>query len=198
MPKIIVVAKNEETRKTLAEALQAEGVETIELKSLLELPAILREVPTSGILLDLITSTKSTAQEKHETNDLVQLYPHAKVKVIEGAIKIIGVNRTLKQFVRDCLSFKARVIRKCDRPIRYAGVYLSANSEFEDAEKAVTLNITDEGCFVYSANEWRVDDPVWLQFKDSGQIEQGIVRWIQPWGNNKKMPGIGISILPKK
>lgn len=198
MPKIIVVAKNEETCKTIAKAVQAEEVGTIASRSLNELTGILRTVPTNGIVLDIITSTKATAEEKQETNDLLQLYPHVKVKTIGDEIKIIGVNKSLKQFVHDCLSFKSRVIRRCDRPIRYAGVYLSANSDFDNAEKAVTLNITDDGCFVYTANDWKVGDRVWLHFKENGRKEHGVVVWIQPWGNNKKMPGIGINIVLDK
>lgn len=195
MPKIIVVAKSEETCKTIVQAVRAEGVDAIASSSLTELPGILREVPTNGILLDIITSTKASAEEKHATNDLLQLYPHVKAKVIGDEIKIIGVNKSLTQFLDDCKAFNARVIRKCDRPVRYTGVYLSANSDFEDAEKAVTLNITDGGCFVYTAKEWKVGDRVWLHFKEDDRKEHGIVRWIQPWGNSKKMPGIGINII---
>jgi hypothetical protein len=195
MLKIIVVAKNEETCTAIVQAVQAEGASAVASSSLKDLPGILREVPTNGILLDIITSTKASAEEKQETNDLLQLYPHAKVKVTEDGIKIIGINKSLKQFVHDCQSFKARVIRACDRPIRYTGVYLSADNNFEDAEKAVTLNITDGGCFVYTAHEWKVDDRVWLHFKEDDRIRLGVVRWVQPWGNSRRMPGIGINFI---
>src|SRR6185369_17530480 len=133
-----------------------------------------------------------TPQEKMQTNDILQLYPNAKVKVVKNDVRILGESKSLTQFVQSGMSFKARVIRKCDRPIKYTGVLLSSVHEFADAENAVTLNITDGGCFVYSGNEWKVGDPVWLRFKENEDVVQGVVCWTHPWGNNKKMPGIGI------
>jgi len=194
----VVISNNEETLKAIIDAVKAEGVEAIAVNSLAELPPILKEVPTNGILLDLITSTRATAQEKLQTNDILQLYPHAKVKVVKNDVRILGESKSLKQFVQSGMLFKARVIRKCDRPIRYTGVLLSNVEEFADAEKAVTLNITDGGCFVYSGNEWKVGDPVWLRFKENEDVVHGVVCWTHPWGNNKKMPGIGIKFEVSK
>src|SRR6185369_14496321 len=131
----VVISNNEETLKAVVDAVQAEGVDAIESYSLAELPPILKEIPISGILLDLITSTRATPQEKLETNDLLQLYPHAKLKVIGKDVKILGESNSLNQFVQNGKSFKARVIRKCDRPVRYTGVLLAENSGFDDAEK---------------------------------------------------------------
>lgn len=192
MPTFAVVAKSEAARKTLADALQAAGVDAIALNSMAELPALLKEVPVSGILLDLVTSAKATAQEKRETNELIQLYPHAKTKAIGDEVKILGNGSSLHQFIGECRSFTPRVIRKVERQIRHIGFLLSADSEFSDAEKTVTLNISDIGCFVYSAREWKRGDRVWLRFSENDCVVQGVVCWWQPWGNNKRIPGIGI------
>lgn len=192
MPTFAVVAKNEAARKTLADALQAAGVDAIALNSMAELPALLKEVPVSGILLDLVTSAKATAQEKRETNDLIQLYPHVKTKVIGDEVKILGNGSSLLEFIRDSRSFTPRVVRKREREVRFIGFLISTDSEFSDAEKTVTLNISDDGCFVYSAREWKEGDRVWLRFSENDCVVQGVVCWWQPWGNNKRIPGIGI------
>ena len=189
---LVIVAKNEDTLEKIVDTIQAEGVETITSRSLAELPAILREVPTSGLLLDLVTSAKSTAQEKLETNDLLQLYPHAKVKVVGTDVRILGDSRSLQQFIQDCRSFTPRIIRRSKRLTQYIGAFLSSDSEFSAVEKTVTFNFSDEGCFVYSAAEWKVGDRVWLRFIENECVVPGTVRWFQPWGNNKKLPGIGI------
>lgn len=189
---LVIVAKNEDTLDKIVDTIQAEGVETITARSLAELPAILREVPTSGLLLDLVTSAKSTAQEKLETNDLLQLYPHAKVKVVGTDVRILGDSRSLRQFIQDCRSFTPRIIRRSKRLTQYIGAFLSSDSEFSVAEKTVTFNFSDEGCFVYSAADWKVGDRVWLRFIENECVVPGTVRWLQPWGNNKKLPGIGI------
>lgn len=189
---LVIVAKNEDALNSVMAAIQAEDVETIAVRSLAELPAILIEVPISGLLLELVTSAKSTAKEKLETNDLLQLYPHAKVKVVGTEVRMLGDGRSVQQFIQDCRSFTPRVIRKAKRHTQYIGVFLSGDSEFSAAEKTVTFNFSDEGCFVYSARDWAVGERVWVRFIENDCVVRGSVRWFQPWGNNKKLPGIGI------
>ncbi len=189
---LVIVAKDEDALRTIAHAVQAEGMETVTSRSLAELPAILREAPTSGILLDLVTSAKSTAQEKLETNDLLQLYPYAKVKVMGNDVRMLGHSRSLQQFIKDCRAFPARTIRRSKRQIQYISAFLSADDRFSAVEKTVTLNFSDEGCFAYSANDWEIGDRVWMRFMENDCIVRGTVRWRQPWGNNKRLPGIGV------
>ena len=192
MPTLLIVAKNDDTLNRIVDAIQAEGVKTITAHSLAELPDILKEIPTSGLLLDLVTSTKATAQEKLDTNDLLQLYPHAKVKVVGSEVRILGDSRSLQEFIQDCRSFTPRVIRRSKRFTQYIGAFLSRDSDFSSAEKTVTFNFSEGGCFMYSTGDWKVDDPVWLRFIENECVIRGTVRWHQPWGNNKKLPGIGI------
>jgi hypothetical protein len=192
MTMVVVVANNEKKRKAIIKALENDGGSAIELSSLAELQAVLKEVPVCGIILDLITSTKATAQEKLETNSLIQLYPNLKVKVVEDDLITLGNGMSMKKFVQDCQSFKPRTIRKSIRRDRHIAFLLSSDNKFTVAEKVVTLNISDDGCFIYSTNDWQEGDRVWLHFIDNECVMSGIVCWWQPWGNNKKMPGIGI------
>ena len=189
---LVIVAKSEDALTKITAAVQADGVNTVTSRSLAELPAILKEIPISGLLLDLVTSAKSTAQEKLDTNDLLQLYPHAKVKVVGSEVRILGDSRSLEQFIEDCRSFTPRIVRRSKRLPQYIGAFLSDDGEFSTPEKAVTFNVSDEGCFVYSAGDWKVGDPVWLRFIENECVVRGSVCWLQPWGNNKKLPGVGI------
>lgn len=189
---IVIVAKNEDALKTIMETVQAEGVNAIASHSLADLPAILKGVATSGVLLDLVTSAKSTAQEKLETNDLLQLFPHAKIKIVGSDVRILGDSRSLQQFIYDCRSFTPRVIRKNKRLTQHISAFLSADSQFTSAEKTVIFNFSDDGCFIYCTGDWKVGANVWLRFIENDCVVQGVVRWQQPWGNNKKLPGIGV------
>ena len=78
--------------------------------------------------------------------------------------------------------------------VRYLAVHRSADGKFEDAEKVVTANVSDHGCFVYSIREWSAGDRVWLRFLGDEADICGTVRSWRPWGNNKTMPGIGIKL----
>lgn len=192
MTNVVVVAKNEKTRRSIVKIVESEGGSAIAVASLAELLSILEETPVSGIILDLITSTKASAQEKLETNEPVQLYPNVKVKVAEDKVNTLGKGMSLGQFVRDCQAFKPRTIRKSIRRDRHIAFFLSRDDSFREIEKAVTLNISDGGCFICSTGDWQVGDRVWLRFIDNECVMSGVVVWWQPWGNNKKMPGIGI------
>lgn len=189
---LVIVVKNEDALARIVDTVRTDGVKTITTRSLAELPEILKEVPTNGLLLDLVTSAKSTAREKQDTNDLLQLYPHAKVKVVGDEVRILGDSRSLPQFIEDCRSFAPRVVRRSKRHTQYIGAFLSGDSAFSTPEKTVTFNFSDEGCFVYSSGDWQVGDPVWLRFIENDTVLRGSVRWLQPWGNNKRLPGIGI------
>jgi Tfp pilus assembly protein PilZ len=190
----VVVALIDETRIAIAASLEALGMEVRLLASLGELQATLQEIPVSGILLDLITSTKSSTLDKQSTHDLIQLYPNARFKIVGNDVLILGKEQSLERFVSDCRHFRPRTIRKSPRKIRHIAFFLSADDTFVDAEKVVTLNISDGGCFVYSTREWNIGDRVCLRFIDNDVVILGTVRWWQPWGNNKMIPGIGVRL----
>ncbi|BCS54183.1 PilZ domain-containing protein [Geobacter sp. SVR] len=195
MTTLVVIAKSELNREIVVRAVEAAGGAAIALSSLAELPGLLRETPVSGILLEMVTSARATAAEKQETNDLIQLYAHAKFKVVENEIKMLGRNMTLDGFLRQCLSIQPRVIRRSPRVVIHAGVYISKRSDFEPFEKVVTLNISNGGCFVYSACQWQVGERVWLLFKGQERVMSGEVCWRHPWGKNNRIPGIGIKFI---
>jgi len=192
MTTVVVVAKSEKTRRSIVKIVEMEGGSALGVASLAELLTVLEETPVSGIILDLITSTKASAQEKLETNEPIQLYPNIKVKVIEDQVNTLGKGMTLGQFVHDCQAFKPRSIRKSIRRERHIAFFLSRDNSFSAIEKVVTLNISDGGCFICSTSDWQVGERVWLRFIDNDCVMSGVVVWWQPWGNNKKMPGIGI------
>src|ERR1035438_9596494 len=110
MMMFVVVALIDDTRKVIAASLEALGMDVRLLASLGELQATLQEIPVSGILLDLITSTKSSTLDKQSTHDLIQLYPNARFKIVGNDVLILGKEQSLERFVSDCRLFKPRTI----------------------------------------------------------------------------------------
>jgi hypothetical protein len=189
----VVVASKENVRNTVAAALRSLGVEATLLASLEELPTTLEKNPACGILLEVITSIKASPQAKKATQELAEFYPFGKFKLAGNEVLILG-KESLQSFVRDCQQFNPRTLRKDTRHSAYLAVHLCADAKFEDAEKVVTVNVSDRGCFVYSIREWSAGDRVWLRFLgDAADICGTVCAW-QPWGNNKTMPGIGIKL----
>lgn len=189
----VVVALSDDVRNIVAAGLKSLGVEATLLASLDELPTTLEKIPACGILLEVITSIKASPQAKKAMQELAEFYPFGKFKLVGNEVLILGKG-SLNSFVHDCQQFKPRTLRKDTRNIAHLAVHLSAEGNLEDAEKVVTINVSDRGCFVYSIREWRVGDRVWLRFLgDEVDICGTVCSW-QPWGNNKTMPGIGISL----
>lgn len=193
----VVIALNEYARDIISASLKSLGSEVVLLNSLGELSATLQQTPTSGILVELATAIRATPQEKASTKDLIELYPYDKFKVTGNVVQMLG-RISVGKFVDECLHFTPRRIRKEPRQVKYLAVQISADGTFQDAEKAVTANVSTSGCFVYSAREWNIGDRVWLRFLDNEADFQGTVRSWLPWGNNKYIPGIGIELDPNE
>jgi hypothetical protein len=143
--------------------------------------------------LEAITSIKASPQAKKAIQKLAEFYHFGKFKLTGNEVLIPG-KESLASFVHDCQQFNPRTLRKDTRHSAYLAVHLSADSNFEDAEKVVTVNVSDRGCFVYSIRKWSAGNRSWLRFLgDEADICGTVCVW-QPWGNNKTMPGIGIKL----
>jgi hypothetical protein len=171
-------------------------MDAVLLASLAELPRALETVVVCGILLELTLAIKASPPEKRITQDFVELYPSAKFRLAAPQVLIVG--ETLDGFVERCLKFKPRSARKSPRGVKHLAVHLSADQTFEDAEKAVTINTSEGGYFVYSSREWIIGSRVWLRFPGDKVAVRGTVRAFRPWGNNQSLPGIGIEVETKR
>ena len=192
----VVIAAAEDTRNALAALLRPLGVETFLLPSATELVPLLRESPVSGILIGVNTAIKATPQEKTIIQDMSNLYPFAKFKLSESGVLVMGRAKTLEDFAAECQKFPPRTLRREIRKTVYRALLLSARPDFEDAEKSVTVNLSEGGCFAYTTRQWQSGDRAWVRFLNSGQQRSGIVRAWVPWGNDRIIPGIGIEFDP--
>jgi hypothetical protein len=189
----VVVALSEDVRNVVAAGLKSLGVEATLVVSPEDLPTVLEKTPACGILMEVITSIKASPQAKKALQELAEFYPFGKFKLTGNEVTILG-KESLGSFVHDCQQFNPRTLRKDTRNTAYLAVHLSADGNFEHAEKVVTVNVSDRGCFVFSIREWSTGDRVWLRFLgDEADICGTVCAW-QPWGNNKTMPGIGIKL----
>jgi len=196
MHNCVVVAHSEATRDFLALSLKSKGMNAVLLASLAELPGALEAAAVCGILLELTSAIKASAQEKRITQDFVELYPSAKFRLAADQVLIVG--ETLDGFVDRCLKFEPRWARKFPRVAKYLAVYISADETFMDSEKTVTTDASEGGYFVYSSREWRIGTRVWLRFPGHKVALRGTVRSFRPWGNNEWLPGIGIELDTKR
>jgi len=188
----VVIATSDATREFVAASLTSNGMDVVSLASLAELRNTLETVPVCGILLELTTAITASAHDKKKALEFFDLYPFDKFRHVGNQMLFIG--ETLAGFVEKCRQFEPRTIRKGLRTEKFLAVYLSADETFDDAEKAVTADISDGGCFICSGRDWSVGNQVWLKFLGVEAVDCGTVRMVRPWGNNEFLPGIGVRI----
>gem|GEM_PF-1680297 len=198
---IVVIANDEASRQSIARAFDSPECCLLPLAALGDLLPVLHEVPVHGIIVELITSVKATEREKSETFHIMQLFPHLKVKVLDGEVRVMGRRITPGSFLREvCREFRSRTIRKNDRASRHIGVEICRDPSFQTAERAFTFNISTRGCFICSVHSWQAGERVWLRFAGFDHVVSGVVRWWQSWGTSRLVPGIGVEFdaLPKE
>jgi hypothetical protein len=192
MHQCVVVALSDATRNSLAHILKSRGIDSVLLASLADLNETLSNIPVSGILIELSSFIIASPQDKKVTQELLDLYPSAKFRFLDGQVLIVG--KTLEEYLEECRLFPPRLLRKFPRKNIFVALYLSTDPTFLHAEKTVTINVSTEGYFVFSVGEWQIGDHIWLRFLDDDAILHGTIRSLQPWGNNQFLPGIGIQL----
>jgi hypothetical protein len=185
-----IVASNEETRNIAASALQTFGIAAVFVPSIAGLPVCITNTPVCGILLDLPTMMRATPEEKHILRELPESFPFAKFRVSSSTLITSGI--PLERFINTCQNFWPRVMRAHPRVVQHLAVRLARESGFTHPEKTITLNISQGGCLLYTAEEWSLGDEVWLHFHEDNSLALGSVRSVVPWGRPRQMPSIGI------
>ncbi len=103
----------------------------------------------------------------------------------------------LDDFVnRVCRLYDARKISVEKRFDIHLSVMLDRNGDLreENIEKTISLDISKNGCLLFSKDKWEIGESAWFIFKDlSDQTPiMGKVRWSAEWGKGIQPPGIGI------
>jgi len=104
---------------------------------------------------------------------------------------------TLEDFVNEkCRSFIPRILGSRVRKQVHFNVVLSQDKEFRTGhyERTVTVDMSKEGCFVFSVKNWNIGDSAWLSIKELRDNTPicAIVRWCLKWGKKMRVPGIGL------
>ena len=160
----------------------------------------------NGLLVDFNTRFKAIKKNREFVYRIMEKFPVAILRLdreernIKAFYRGFSQRISLEAFVAEkCRPFKPRRFRYHVRKRLHFNVRLSKSASLDDAassEKSFTMDVSRGGCFVFSVQAWRRDDPVWMvaeELKDTAPL-QGIVRHATPWGTELKVPGIGIEI----
>jgi hypothetical protein len=202
--RVILVSLEGSEKQAYLNAIKPLGVQIDTVSTITELHRALAENLYNGIMIDLVTKIKASKDEKALIHQILELYPVVQLKLEDksGSIQTLYFGQstgmgTLEDFIRqECRSFIPRKIRSSPRRKIHFNVILSKNANFSerDIENTVTMDVSEGGCFLYSATNWDAASDAWMtikELKDATPI-RGEVRWQISWGKTMKIPGIGV------
>ncbi len=201
--RILLIAREGETRKKYQEAISDIGVETVVVSSLKETDRTLMDLSYHGVMIDMRTKMEILKDDNELIYTALRKFPvaHLNLGSKTREIRLFYPGQkpgaTLEDFVdQKCRSFAPRVLASRFRKLIHFNVILSDNKEFktDHYEKTVTVDVSKEGCFVFSIKDWKQGDSVWLSIKELRDNTPicALVRWSRKWGEEMRVPGIGL------
>ena len=202
-----MVVKEAEARAAYEEALLRIGVSYDVADSFSEVLRLSTDNAYSGLIIDILTLIRSSKEEKLIAYDCLNFYPSLRVKwdARHKAMNLSPLEQsfsadpgtTLDYFIESrCRSFSARSLRKFNRKEVVLALLLCASRDCPESEslKTFTVNVSQEGAFVHTTDQFAKGDTVWLRFRELPEREpvRAVVCWSIEWGACRSIPGIGV------
>ena len=205
MIKLLLLSSNTEAISTCCKALEASGVCYEVAESIADMHLRLLNAPFNGLVLDVMATVSATQKERLLIQEISETYPvlrlrwHNSRKQIRGLVlgEILDKKDPLGDFVaRFCLPGRGRIFREDKRYSIHLNVLLSKDRSCSEqqAEKTVTLNLSQNGCFIVTSHDWRDVKTAWIRLMELSDQTPILVeiRNFLPWGEQSRMPGIGV------
>ena len=202
--RVLLVCREGTSLQKYLDACKGQEVSVDVASSFEDLYKAIVEIPYNGILIDMPTKILTLSKDKERVDSILKQYPVARLTFNEksGQSCVFYSNQvagsgTLEDFItKQCRSFSARTIRSEHRRDIVFNIILSKSKNISDenSERTVTMNILRGGCFIFSTDNWEINNDAWFIIKElTVQTPiHGQVRWKVDWGNEMSIPGIGV------
>ncbi len=198
---ILLISSNAEERKIYESAIRALGVEVTAAPSLKGLSEKVKDLFLNGVVMDMPTKIMALKNDREFIYTTLRKFPvaHLTLGKKTGKIRLFYPGQppgaTLKDFVcGECRAFTPRRLAHHIRKVLHFNVLLSRHREMADCEKTVSVDVSEGGCFIFSAQEWVKGDMVWLKIMELSHDDPigARVRRCFLWGEDMRVPGIGL------
>jgi hypothetical protein len=208
MIKLLLLSRNTEAVSACQKALKAQGVCCEWAGSVADMHRQLVSAPFNGLILDVLTTAKTSHKDKIFIQEVSEHYPTLLMRWNTAAQKFRGLvfgeildkEDPLGDFVeRFCPPERILLYRENKRYDIHFNVLLSLDEDFsrELVEKTVTLDLSQGGCFIISSRNWQNIDYAWirlLELADPSPIQVQLCRYLA-WGEQARIPGIGVKFM---
>ncbi len=178
------------------QTLKEYAINLIMVDSISALMDMLVRIPCSGIILDVKCLMRTNEHHKGLLYEFIDAFPTLRVNSAPDGNSFVPLGDSDAFVTKTCAAFKPRSVRKNRRMHVALPLLLSREQdpEMRNAVKTCSIDLSEKGMFIFSTDEWRIDESAWIQLidvRDSTPI-RARVRWVLPWGTGLRFPGIGI------
>jgi len=203
---VLLLVKNQLARKCYEQAIQERSVTVDTVATLDEMIKAVRNTPYNGVLVDVLSKSTGTPEEKEQLCQIMGFYPVARLRWNRQTNEIslmlfvsYAENEDALDFFlkKQCKEFKPRKMR-CEKrvPLHFNILLTGPNGSDQCLpEQVFTVDVSRGGCYIYSGKDWHNQKQaqfVIKELKDQTPIIGEIRRSIA-WGEPMKIPGIGIT-----
>ncbi len=200
---LILIAEPGERRKRYLKELQKFNAVIDCVQGPNEVFQKCRRKKYSGILVDLKTMIRTSDSKKQLIDKLSIRLPAIRLRINPSTNSVVGLfpgqdvpgDDSLQVFIAKCKELKPSRIRIDRRINKILNVIIFQDNEF-DEEKGIRANIIDisfRGCFINTLHPLNSNERIWIRIKeleDTSPI-QCEIRWVQHWGEQDRLPGVG-------
>ena len=205
--KILIVVKDEEAGVAYSNAVSEIGVACDVARSFAEMSQLATDNCYNGFLVDILTLVRCSKEEKVIAYECINLFPVLRVKweARQKKIKLSPLEQSfspdtgsaLRFFIENrCRNFPARSLRRSPRRQINLNLHYSTDPGFPagSTHKSFTINLGSHGLFLHTMHDFLQGDTVWIRFLELADQTpiRAIVRWSQPWGVTRCIPGAGV------
>ena len=198
---ILLISSNDKDSEIYESAIRALGVKVTAVSSLKDLNEEVKDLFFNGVVMDMSTKIMALKNDREFIYTTLRKFPvaHLTLGKETGKIRLFYPGQppgaTLEDFFeRECQAFTPRRLAHHIRKVLHFNVLLSRYPEMVDCEKTISVDVSEGGCFVFSAQEWTTGDMAWLKILELSQHDPigARVRRFARWGEAMQVPGIGL------
>jgi len=204
VPRILLVAQPGDACTRYEAALRRTGAQVDTVASIDTFYGAVTHFAYNGLVIDIPTKIKALNDHQSLVYSILERFPVIQVNIDRriGRIRALLYGHhertgSLEDLIREaCWHNPARKLRSEERKPFHFNVLLSTRPDFDPEKliRTVTMDVSPNGCFLFSAARFQVGARVWIRIMDlyDKTPVQCVVRHKRRWGEAMAIPGIGV------
>ncbi len=206
-PRILLIAQKGLARDRYRRDIRRTGARVDTAASIGDVQGAVTQSAYNGIVIDIPTKIQAMSRHKDLVSSILDRFPVIQVnqEKTSGRIRALLYGRhtrhgDLHELIRDnCLTSPPLRLRTRKRYDLHFNLLMATSRRFAstETERTVTLNVSPDGCFIFSTARFRQGQRVWvriMELDDKTPIACDVIHKRQ-WGAEMEIPGIGVRFI---